>query len=135
MALLKNPANTPARKTLIALLIDLEQKKTAIDHIRSLPPSEPDSEVETLERACFYAAADDPYTARELIVSFFGPTPRDLPARIALAKVERVLGRLESAHILLEDPAIQWTGKLLDEKEALLANRNDWAETRFLPCR
>ncbi|MCP4195832.1 MAG: tetratricopeptide repeat protein [Proteobacteria bacterium] len=133
MALRQNPADTAARKTLIALLIELGQKKTAIDHIRSLPPGAPDAD--TLEMACFYAAADNPYTARDLIVSFFGPSPQDLSARMALAKVERVLGRLESADILLEDPAIQWTGELLDEKEALLANRSDWAETRFLPCR
>jgi Flp pilus assembly protein TadD len=135
MALLKNPADTAVRKTLIALLIELGQKETAIDHIRSLSPGAPDGEADTLERACFYAAADDPYTARDLIVSFFGPSPQDPSARMALVKVERVLGRLESADILLEDPAIQWTGELLGEKEALPANRNAWAETRFLPCR
>lgn len=135
MALVKNPANATVRKTLIALLIELGQKKTAIDHIQSLHALETDNEADTLERACFYAAADDPYTARDLIVSSFGTSPQDLSARMVLVKVERVLGRLESADILLEDPAIQWTGALLGEKEALLANRNKWTETRFLPCR
>ncbi len=104
-ALLTIPTNVPARKTLIPLLIGLGQKETAIHHIQSLPPISPDNQSETLERACFYAAADAPYKAREIIVSFFGPEPIDEAARLALVKIER-----------------------------LIATEKDSANTQFLPC-
>ncbi|MCP4603159.1 MAG: tetratricopeptide repeat protein [Proteobacteria bacterium] len=128
IAVSKDQSNTKLRIQLIRLLIDLKQKNRAQRHLISLPPLKPDDTDGGLERACLFALADRPYHARELLLSHVGSRPKDTNARLVLAELEIILGRLENAELLLEEQETEWTDEQLNQRKQLQKRLSVWPD-------
>ena len=138
LALSKDPSDVELRYRLIHLFLELGQHKKATHHLRSLPPVKTGDQREVVYRTCLLAKADRLYEARDFLVSQLGLPPENEEARIVLAELEGLLGRLEAAGLLLRENLSGESGDFMKSElktvtKQLLKRLESWPES-WAPC-
>lgn len=132
LALAKDPSDVELRYRLIDLYFEMGQHKKATHQLRSLPTIDPGEVDAIVRRSCLFVRADRPYEGRDFLVSHLGKAPEDERAKIVLAEIEGLLGRLETAELLLGEEG-DFSLELADQRKKLLERLAAWPK-RWLPC-